>query len=211
MHEVCVVGFWMGQYEVTQGEWKQGGWKKVTERYPSIFSNRGDDYPVENVSWDYAQGFIQWLNSKSGQGYRLPTEAEWEYAARSGGRKEKYSGGGSIDEVAWYASNSGKRTHPVGTKAPNGLGIYDMTGNVWEWCGDWFGEDYYSKSPRKNPTGPSFHSIPWAHPCRVLRGGSWKDGAWESRCTFRGRGIPKGESSYSIDSHTGLRLLRPNP
>jgi len=107
------------------------------------------------------------LNSRSQKTYRLPTEAEWEYAARSGGKREKYAGSNSPDSVAWYSSNSGDSTHPVGRKSPNGLGLYDMSGNVWEWCLDWYSKDYYDSSPRHNPRGPESGLK------RVIRGGSW--------------------------------------
>ncbi len=161
VHEVCVNDFYIGKYEVTQGQWK-----KVMGYNASYFSSCGENCPVESVSWNDTQEFIRKLNSQSGKTYRLPTEAEWEYAARSGGKSEKYAGGNDVDPVAWYVDNSGRKTHPVGQKRPNGLGLYDMSGNVWEWCSDWHGEKYYSQSSRDNPGGPSSGS--W----RVLRGGS---------------------------------------
>ena len=146
VHEVCVDGYWMGKYEVTQGEWQ-----KIMGSNPSHF-NKGDNYPVEKVSWNDAKEFIRKLNSKSnGYKFKLPTEAEWEYAARSGGKKEKYSGSSDVDSVAWYNSNSGKSTHSVGTKAPNGLGIYDMSGNVWEWVEDIYSNNAYRNHSRNNP------------------------------------------------------------
>ncbi len=119
VHEVCLDSFWMGKHEVTQGEWK-----KIMGNNPSTFK-KGDKYPVERVSWNDAQEFIRRLNAKTGgRGkFRLPTEAEWEYACRSGGKPQKYAGGSDPDRVAWYGSNSGGSTHPVGTKAANGLGI----------------------------------------------------------------------------------------
>jgi formylglycine-generating enzyme required for sulfatase activity/uncharacterized caspase-like protein len=160
--ETCVSGFYVGKNEVTQGQWK-----KIMDSNPSNFSDCGDDCPVEYVSWNDAQEFINRLNSKTGNKYRLPTEAEWEYAARSRGMdKENYSGGNDIDAVAWYYSNSEIKTHPVGQKKPNSLGIYDMSGNVWEWCQDWYGS-YSSQGKVTDPTGPSSGSS------RVLRGGSF--------------------------------------
>ena len=192
VHTVCVDDFYIGRYEVTQGQWK-----KVMHSNPSEFQ-KGDNYPVENVSWNDVEEFIKKLNSRSNKRFRLPTEAEWEYAARSGGRKEKYVGGDDVDRVAWYGSNSSDHTHPVGTKAPNGLGIYDMSGNVWEWCQDWYCEDYYSKSPRNNPHGPSSGSL------RVLRGGSWCNGPWFVRSALRVRLRP---ASRSCD--LGFRLALP--
>ncbi len=161
VHEVCVDDFYIGKYEVTQGEWRT-----IMGDNSSSFK-KGDDYPVENVSWNDAQAFIKKLYSKTGKKYRLPTEAEWEFAARSGGKRERYSGGENVDDLAWYDKNSEGSTHPVGRKQKNGLGLYDMSGNVLEWCSDWYSDDYYSRSPRDNPQGPSTGSD------RVLRGGSW--------------------------------------
>lgn len=172
-HEVCVDGFYLGKYEVTQGEWQA-----VMGYNPSYFKD-GDNYPVERVIWNEAQDFIGKLNQFSGRTFRLPTEAEWEYAARSRGKKEKYSGGDNIKSVAWYNNNSNSESHPVGTKQPNGLGIYDMSGNVAEWCQDWYSSKYYSNSPRNNPQGPS-SSLE-----RVPRGGSWYDIKVDVRSTFR--------------------------
>lgn len=160
VHEVCVDGFLIGKYEVTQGEWQQ-----VMGNNPSKLK-KGNDYPVEQVSWNDTQEFIRKISSKSGRSYRLPTEAEWEYACRSGGKKELYCGGNNADAVAWHISNSGGTTHPVGTKSPNALGMHDMSGNVWEWVEDWYDGNYYRNSPRNNPRGPITGSE------RVIRGGS---------------------------------------
>jgi len=161
VHEVCVDDFYIGKYEVTQGQWKA-----VMGNNPSYFKDC-DNCPVEQVSWSDAQDFIRKFNNKSGKNYRLPTEAEWEYAARSGGKSEKYSGSNDIDSVAWFSSNSRSKTHPVGQKASNGLSIYDMSGNVWEWVNDWYNKNYYKNSPKDNPKGPNSGTV------RVLRGGSW--------------------------------------
>ena len=135
----------------------------------------GDNLPVELVSWNDAQEFIKRLNEKTNKNYRLPTEAEWEYAARGGSqsRKYKYSGSNNIDEVAWYKGNSGSRTHPVGMKKANELGIYDMSGNVWEWVNGWYGK--YSSSPQTNPQGSY----------RVIRGGGWGSDAGNARVSHR--------------------------
>jgi formylglycine-generating enzyme required for sulfatase activity len=126
---------------------------------------------VESVSWNDIQQFLTKLNARTGKTYRLPTEAEWEYAARGGssGRGYKYSGSNNLDEVAWYYGNSGSKTHPVGQKKANELGLYDMSGNVYEWCADWYGN--YSSGAQTNPKGPSSGTL------RVLRGGSWFNGA----------------------------------
>ena len=162
VHKVCVDGFWIGKFEVTQGQWK-----KVMGSNPSRFK-KGDKYPVEQVSWNDAKTFIRKLNiRRGGNKFKLPTEAEWEYAARSGGKPEKYSGGDNVDTVAWYNRNSGNTTHPVGTKAPNGLDIHDMSGNIWEWCEDIYSKNAYRKHQRKNPIYTRGGSG------RVIRGGSW--------------------------------------
>ncbi len=192
VHEVCVDSFYMGKYEVTQGQYQV-----VTGNNPSNFK-KGDNYPVENVSWNDTQSFIRSLNGKGGSKYRLPTEAEWEFAARSGGRSEKYAGGNDIDAVAWYTSNSGSSTHPVGQKQPNGLGLYDMSGNVWEWCGDWYDGSCYGSSPRNNPEGPSSGSG------RVGRGGGWDDNPGVVRAARR-NGYTPGYASINL----GFRLILP--
>ncbi len=179
VHEVCVDDFYIGKYEVTQAQWRQ-----IMGSNPSHFSGCGDNCPVEQVSWNETQDFIRKLNSQSGKRYRLPTEAEWEYAARSGGKSEKYAGGADVDAVAWYNSNSGSKTHPVGQKRPNGLGLHDMSGNVWEWCQDWYGSDYYRNSGRDIPGGPSSGSG------RVGRGGSWSILAALARASLRLRCDP---------------------
>ncbi|MBF0424187.1 MAG: SUMF1/EgtB/PvdO family nonheme iron enzyme, partial [Magnetococcales bacterium] len=151
VHSVTVGSFEIGKYEVTQKQWKA-----VMGSNPSSFSSCGDDCPVEMVTWNDTQDFIAKLNQQEkGCTYRLPTEAEWEYACRSGGKQEKYCGGNDVDQVAWYGSNSGNKTYPVGRKVANGLGAYDMSGNVWEWVADWYGSDYYASSPKENPKGPS--------------------------------------------------------
>jgi formylglycine-generating enzyme required for sulfatase activity len=193
VHEVCVDGFWIGMYEVTQEEWR-----KVMGSNPSKYK-KNDSYPVENISWDDARELIRKLNaeSKENYGFRLPTEAEWEYACRSGGKDEKYSGGSSVDSVAWYSGNSRISPHAVGARSPNGLGIYDMSGNVWEWVEDTYGNDTYGEHQRNNP----INSSAGAH--RVYRGGSWYFDARYARCSFRYH-YPPG--SHSVD--LGFRLVR---
>lgn len=173
VHEVCLDGFWMGKYEVTQGQWRE-----IMGGNPSIFKS-GDNFPVENVSWDDVQDFISKLNQRSDTKYSLPTEAQWEYAARSGGKEQKYAGGDNANTVAWYDSNSGEKTHGVGTKSSNGLGIYDMSGNVWEWCRDVYDEDAYSKHGRQNPV------VTTGSTSRVDRGGSWYFNARDVRAANR--------------------------
>jgi formylglycine-generating enzyme required for sulfatase activity len=192
-HRVTVSSFYIGKYEVTQAQWKI-----VMGNNPSKFT--GDNLPVEQVSWDDVQEFIRKLNARTGLRYRLPTEAEWEYAARGGNRSRgyKYSGSNNISAVAWYDGNSGNKTHPVGQKQPNELGLYDMSGNVWEWCNDWKGD--YSSYAQTNPTGPSSGSF------RMYRGGSWLSLARYARVPFRGNGAPGPKSS-----NLGFRLARSSP
>ncbi|MCJ7681374.1 MAG: formylglycine-generating enzyme family protein [Candidatus Aminicenantes bacterium] len=155
VHRVALDGFWMGKYEVTQGLWKQ-----LMSKNPALFKSR-DNYPVEKVSWDDTQEFISRLNSRTGQRFRLPTEAEWEYACRAGMTRDRY---GNLYDIAWYDGNSGNKIHPIGQKKANALGLYDMLGNVFEWCQNWYGS--YSSGDVRNPSGPSSGSF------RVLRGGS---------------------------------------
>lgn len=175
VHEVCVDDFYMAETEVTQKQWKD-----IMGNNPSYFKNC-DKCPVDTVSWNDAQKYITGLNSKTGKTYRLPTEAEWEYAARSGGKKEKYAGGNDVKSVAWYESNSGKRTHPVKQKKPNGFGLYDMSGNIREWVQDWYDVDYYKSSPKNNPQNANSGTF------RVLRGGSWDHVARLNLAARRGR------------------------
>lgn len=179
-HRVEIGAFWIGQYEVTQAQWSS-----LMENNPSGFDSGkvGENtlgYPVENVSWEEVQEFISRLNAREGEHYRLPTEAEWEYACKSGGKDQKYCGGDDADAVAWHAGNSGRRTHRVGTKRPNGLGIYDMSGNVWEWVSDWYDANYYHNSPGYNPEGPSGGA------CKVNRGGGWDYAPTFARAVARG-------------------------
>ena len=189
VHSVTLSGYYIGKCEVTQELWEA-----VMGSNPSYF--KGAQNPVESVSWNDCQNFIKKLNSLTGRTFRLPTEAEWEYAARGGkkSRHYKYSGSNNIFDVAWYNRNSGGSTHAVGTKSPNELGIYDMSGNVWEWCSDWYGG--YSAGAQTNPQGPSSGSY------RVLRGGSWIYDARYCRVSFRNYDDP--DHSYSFN---GLRLV----
>lgn len=153
------------------------------------------NHPVIHVSWNDAVAYAQWLSQKTGKTWRLPTEAEWEYAAK-GGQNHTYTGSESIDDVGWYSGNSGNQTHLVGQKKPNGFGLYDMTGNVWEWCSDWYSDSYYKSSPSSNPQGPSSGSG------RVDRGGSWHDNAEDCRVADRGYSAP-GNRYYAV----GFRLV----
>jgi hypothetical protein len=189
-HSVTVDGFLIGRHPVTQGQWNRVMAKNLSEF-------KGDDLPVDNVSWNDAQNFIKKLNSMSGKAYRLPTEAEWEYAARGGtkSRGRIYAGSDNVDDVAWHSMNSDDKTQPVGAKSPNELGIYDMSGNVWEWVNDWYGG--YGGSPQANPAGPPSGST------RVNRGGAWEDDARLCRITSRGDNTP--ESRFNS---LGFRLAR---
>ncbi|MDR3261780.1 MAG: formylglycine-generating enzyme family protein, partial [Tannerella sp.] len=182
-HKVTLSYFYIGKYEVTQKQWTD-----IMGTNPSKF--KGDNLPVEGVSWNAVQEFISKLNAQTGKNYRLPTEAEWEYAARGGesSRGYKYSGSNNVGEVAWYSGNSGDKTHPVGTKKANELGIYDMSGNVWEWCSDWYGA--YSSSSQTNPQGATSGSY------RVARGGGWSGYARNVRVPFRNARAPGNRSSY---------------
>lgn len=194
VHEVCVSDFNIGKYEVTQAQWVS-----IMGKNPSTFT--GDRRPVEQVSWDEIQEFIGKLSAVSGYAYRLPTEAEWEYAARSGGKREKWAGVSDesrLADFAWYYADSDKKTHAVGLKKPNGLGIYDMSGNVWEWVQDRYGDVYYEESPRDNPQGPTSGST------RVLRGGGWFCSAGDDRAAIR-----SGSSPSSRYSYLGFRLVLP--
>ena len=218
VHTVTVSGFYMGKYEVTQEQYQT-----VMGSNPSYFSSNPatgetqNKRPVEEVTWDKAVEFCNKLSEREGltraytisgtnvtwnrnaTGYRLPTEAEWEYAAKGGNGSPgnyTYSGSNNVGEVAWYYGNSGSKTHEVGKKAPNGLGLYDMSGNVWEWCWDWYGT--YPSTAQTDPTGASSGSI------RVRRGGGWFDSAEDVRSAYRNYFIP-----YYRYFNLGFRLARP--
>ncbi|MCC7503672.1 MAG: formylglycine-generating enzyme family protein [Saprospiraceae bacterium] len=155
-----------------------------------------DNHPVVYVSWYGASEYCRWLSERTGQNYRLPTEAEWEYAARGGQKADPkrmflYAGSDNLDEVAWYDDNSGNQTHPAAQKKPNALGLYDMSGNVWEWCSDWYGSDYYQTIAKgvRNPTGPDSGGD------RVIRGGGWIGTPRNCRAAFRGHDGPASRSS----------------
>ena len=193
-HQVTVSSFYIGKYVVTQRQWRL-----LMGSNPRS-STLGDNYPVDLVTWNAARDFINRLNAVTGKKYRLPTEAEWEYAARGGAKSKayKYSGSNKLDDVAWFLDNSGRGLHPVGTKQPNELGIYDMNGNVWEWCSDWAGE--YPVSPQRDSKGPASGTY------RVRRGGGWIVRADLCRVAYRSWGVP--DDIVNMGTY-GFRLALP--
>jgi formylglycine-generating enzyme required for sulfatase activity len=194
VHEVTLDTFFMAQFELTQAEWKA-----ITGKSPSLVKNC-DDCPVERINWEQVNDFIENLNSKTGYSFRLPTEAEWEFAARggNGSRGYAFSGSNDADSVAWYLANSSSTTHVVGTLQPNELGIYDMTGNVLEWCSDH--NDGYDSTPQNNPNNVSTNTI-----YRIIRGGSWYSLEKDLRLTWRA-----GFKNSLASNYIGFRLVRPN-
>jgi formylglycine-generating enzyme required for sulfatase activity len=197
-HTVTISAFKMSAYEITQGQWEA-----VMGENPSYFSISGEDCPVEYVTWNDVQDFIEELNSQTGENYRLPTDAEWEYAARAGTTTKWYCGddSGCVEDIAWYWDDFGsqtQQTHPVGQKTPNAWGMYDMSGNVQEWCQDWYDNIYYSVSPGTDPQGPESGSS------RVTRGCSWTHGVGYCRSASRDHSFHSLKSSY-----LGFRLALP--
>lgn len=204
VHTVTLGDYYIGRYEVTQAQWVAVMGRDVVQQRDAkdttlTLHGMGADYPAYYISWEEAKRFCEKLSELSGKTYRLPTEAEWEYAARGGRHKDgtKYSGSDEISEVAWVARNSEGTTHPVGQKKPNGLGLYDMSGNVWEWCQDKYCADYYSESPVENPEGPEYGSF------RVKRGGSWRYLANSGRVSRRYSNFPDTKRDV-----VGLRVVR---
>lgn len=192
VHEVTLSSYHIGKFEVTQEEWKA-----VMGSNPSHFKDC-PKCPVERVSWYDIQIFLQKLNKKTGKDYRLPTEAEWEFAARGGNESKgnKYSGANhNMGSVGWYSANSEDKTQEVGTKRPNELGLYDMSGNVYEWCSDWYSTAYYANSPTKNPKGPSTGES------KVFRGGAWYFLDW----IYNGSKQNAYDTSVKRKSSIGLR------
>lgn len=196
IHSVTLRGFWIGKYEVTVAQYRAycndtGASMPETPRW-----GWGDDHPIVNVNWSDAKEFADWLSEKTGQRYSLPTEAQWEYAARGGNRSQgkTYAGSNSLGIVGWFSTNSGSQAHAVGQKQANELGIYDMSGNVWEWCRDWY--DSYSSQAQQDPRGPGSGTY------RVLRGGSWYSDAQNCRVAFRNDSTP-----VNRNSNYGFRLV----
>ena len=190
-HTVKLNDFRIGTFEITQAQWMA-----VMGNNPSTF--KCDDCPVNNVSWNDAQAFIEKLNSMTGKHYRLPTEAEWEYAARGGAneRMVRFAGKKLPQDIGWSDNNSKDRIHKVGLKKPNELGIYDMSGNVEEWCSDYYATSYGSKNDAENPQGPA------SGKARVIRGGSWKSAAEDMSVTRRAGYLP---DTHSISA--GFRVV----
>lgn len=174
--------YYIGRYPVTQELWR------AVMGTDALCSFKGDKLPMESVSWDECQAFVRRLSELTGKNFRLPTEAQWEFAARGGVKSKgyKYAGSDNLDEVAWYCSNSGSKTHEVGTKLSNELGIYDMSGNVWEWCQDWYSTTYPTANPVEDPQGSSSGAG------RVYRGGGWNNSAACCRSASRSYDAPSG-------------------
>ncbi len=187
-HQVTVRSFYMGKYEVTQAQWRA-----VMGGNPSNF--KGDNLPVESVSWDDAKDFCRRLSEMTGKEYRLPTEAEWEYACRA---KTDGAYAGDLDAMAWYSKNSDSKTHPVGLKRRNAFGLYDMHGNVWEWC-----EDDWQGSYENAPSDGSAWVKPTRSPWRVHRGGGWNVAASSCRSANRYGCMPSDREGF-----LGFRLVR---
>ena len=217
VHKVHLDGFYIGKFPVTveqfalfsaeHDEYCPEWWNPDNPSHPIATAPlpyqenpttvTGPDFPVSGVSWHNAVAYAGWLSKKSGFTLQLPSEAQWEYAARSCGLEEKYAGGLAVEEVGWFHVNSGQHAHTVGTKAPNGIGIYDMCGNVTEWCQDLYRRDGYQLHSRRNPVILSGTGT------RVVRGGSFRYGAKDLRCADRGHYVPENRE-YDL----GLRLVR---
>jgi formylglycine-generating enzyme required for sulfatase activity len=207
VHEVCVDGFWMGKTEVTQGQWKQ-----IMGDNPAKFK-KGDNYPIENALYEEMDKFIRKLSTANRGAYifRFPTEAEWEYACRSGGKPEKYAGGSDLNQVAWYSGNSNDSTHAVATKAPNGLGLFDMNGNVNEWCDDYYRAYAYRKHKQNNPIFKLEKEDIGGGKQKVYRGGGWNSKPKFSRCAARNYEMPLdffSQLKAYYNNDLGFRLVR---
>ena len=215
VHKVTLDSFYIGKYAVTQAQWQAvmgmtlAETQAKTPHASAPLYGIGDDYPMYYVSWEDAQAFCAKLSERTGKTWRLPTEAEWEYAARGGKKADgtKYAGSNRLDDVAWYVNNSDDKMHPVGKKNPNGLGLYDMSGNVAEMCSDRYAPEYYAKSPSDNPENP-LRKLSLLSPeltvlgC-VTRGGAWNSAPQDCRVSKRDH-IPDG---YCGSSNIGFRVV----
>ncbi|MBF0436168.1 MAG: SUMF1/EgtB/PvdO family nonheme iron enzyme [Magnetococcales bacterium] len=191
-HEVCVDDFWMGIHEITQKQWRQVmGW--LPEQ-----SIAADNLPVGNISWLDVERFVTMINKRSAVQFRIPTEAQWEYACSGGGQSKPYCGDGKVEELGWVEENAKNQPHPPGERTPNRFGLYDMTGNLWEWVADWYDREYYRDSPKQNPKGPTVGSS------RTFRGGGWLTQGEFARATIRQDMDPT--RSYPL---LGFRLAAP--
>lgn len=217
VHQVSIKAFYLSRTEITVNQWrffvKESGYLTEAEKnggglirwnnklqikkdasWQNPYLKQTENHPVVLISWNDAQAFCYWLSHKTGEYYCLPTEAEWEYACRAGSHEECY---GNLDEISWYEYNSGGNTHPVATKKPNRFGLYDMLGNVWEWCQDYYGAHYYSESPVRNPTGPETGTE------RISRGGTWCSQPSRIRAAFR-----RHDSAHFRFYRLGFRVAR---
>ncbi|TAL35332.1 MAG: formylglycine-generating enzyme family protein [Spirochaetes bacterium] len=196
-HRVAVKDFWMSKFELTQKQYRS-----TIGVDPCNNSNYGigDDYPVHFINWSDAKSFCDIWSAKYNMVVRLPSEAEWEYACNAGGQNTYFWGNEMDGEYCWYSGNSGRQTHPVGTRRSNIWGLYDMNGNVWEWCGDWYGDKYYSDSPEQNPQGPADGKY------RILRGGSWGSHDVITRSAYRHWSDPNSKGG-----DIGFRIVSPGP
>ena len=200
VHSVTVGEFWMAKTETTVKQWKDFCTNTDRPMPNAPWFGFVDDHPIVNISWDDAVAYCYWLREKTGKKFRLPTEAEWEFAAGGGSKWSGllYSGDAIADSVAWYAHHS-NGTMPVAQKHPNALGLYDMSGNVWEWCSDWYEDNYGKSGLSKNPTGPEGGKF------KVLRGGAWDIGARNTRNTYRNPLAPS-----SRNHNKGFRVVYSN-
>lgn len=211
VHQVCLSDYYMGRYEVTLGQWKQYAADpdfnslQATDAIcngtgkPMLFNEYDDTHPMCCVSLKEAKSFAAWLSQKTGHTFRIPSEAQWEFACRSGGRQNMFAGGTDPDQFAWFVRNSNARTHPVGQKAPNSIGIYDMNGNVTEWCLDDYHSQAYETHSSKNP----LHTSSSENELGVVRGGSWFDNHIQLRCSERDT-----KRKNQRDRTIGFRLIR---
>ncbi len=194
VHEVILSPYYIGRYEVTEEEWQLIMGNNPSDKANGLVVSKS--CPVDNVSWEECQQFISKISQLTGRNFRLPTEAEWEFAAKGDSPTEwQYAGGTDIDEYGWFVGNSSRVKHPVGQKRPNALGLYDMTGNVREWCQDFYQKDYYAQSPETDPQGPEQGTR------HVIRGGSFNNQDEACTVTYRSYSTPDNKNKF-----TGLRL-----